>query len=97
MRIHELITRIKSFIITPDMDAMFQGIENVRNWERPLISFSAWVGWILFVNCFNLWESCDFQNKKRENILIDKITKLPKDDSIRPCHRALRWIEKSRR
>ena len=55
VRIHELITRIKSFIITPDFDAMCQAIESIRSWERPLVSVSAWIGWLLFVNCFRLW------------------------------------------
>jgi len=55
VRIHELITRIKSFIITPDFDAMCQAIESVRSWERPVVSIGAWVGWLLFVNFFRLW------------------------------------------
>jgi len=54
-RIFELITRIKSHIVTPDFDALVQAISDIQEWQRPLISIGALIGWLLLVNFFQLW------------------------------------------
>jgi hypothetical protein len=54
-RIAHLINRIKSFIITPDFDAMMKQVEDILYWRKPFISFCSLIGWLLFVNLFQLW------------------------------------------
>ena len=54
-RIGQLVTRIKGYIVTPDLDALVVAIEDVRSWKRPLVSLGALFGWLLFVNFFALW------------------------------------------
>ena len=54
-RIGDLVTRIKGYFVTPDLDAMLQAIEDVRSWKRPLVSLGALFGWLFFVNFFALW------------------------------------------
>ena len=56
----QLFARIKSHIVTPDFDAMVQAISDIREWKRPLVSICALIGWLLFVNFFQLWVSLSF-------------------------------------
>ena len=54
-RIGQLVTRIKGYIVTPDLDALVAAIDDVRSWKKPLVSMGALFGWLLFVNFFALW------------------------------------------
>ena len=54
------LKRIKSHIVTPDFDAMVEAISDIREWKRPLVSIGALVGWLLFINFFQLWVSDRF-------------------------------------
>ena len=56
----QLSARIKSHIVTPDFDAMVQAISDIREWKRPLVSIGALIGWLLFINFFQLWVSSYF-------------------------------------
>ncbi|CBY18638.1 unnamed protein product [Oikopleura dioica] len=55
VRMARLVTRIKSFIVTPDLEAIAQNIDDILRWKRPLVSVSTLFGWLIFVNCFELW------------------------------------------
>lgn len=54
-RIGKLINRIKSSIITPDLDVMMQQVEDVLTWKKPLLSVISVFSWLMFVNFFQLW------------------------------------------
>ena len=45
----------QSFIVTPDLEAIKQNIDDILRWKRPLVSVSTLIGWLIFVNCFELW------------------------------------------